>query len=119
MHLTRASKLGHLQNQMRTWEEAECDCRSGSQVAQESSIGGKVFFMPLMRTLLGLVLRAQEVHVPDLVGQVEQDLKADGRALLWILGTSYKLCGLERVIGRLVPSLSHAHFFSFFSSRST
>lgn len=56
----------------------------------------------------GMVLHAQEVHVPDLVGQVEQDLKADGRAL-WVLGTSYKLCGLERIIGRLVPGISHAH----------
>lgn len=45
MHLIRASKLGHLQNQMRTWEEAESECSSGSQVAQQSSIGVKVFFM--------------------------------------------------------------------------
>lgn len=53
------------------------------------------------------------------VDQVERDLKADGRAILWLLGTSCSLCGLERVIGRLVvPGIRHALSF-FLSSRST
>lgn len=47
----------------------------------------KAFFMPLMRTLLGWCCLPRK-HVSDLLGQVERDLRADGSALLWVLGTS-------------------------------